>query len=457
MNILKKLLSPLAALTLTALPASAHQVDFAGLAERVTPAVVNIFTTQNAPDFSKLRDLPEGHPLQRFVERFGGPEGLRARAEPSEALGSGFIIDAGGYVLTNHHVVANTSSVKVMLTDEREFNATIVGTDEKTDIALLKINDPSALPFVGFGNSDAVRVGEDVMAVGNAFGFGGTVTTGIVSGKGRSIGVGGPYVDYIQTDASINRGNSGGPLFNTSGQVIGVNTAIFSPTGGSVGIGFAVPSNVVSRIVADLKVDGRVERGWLGVSIQPVTDSIASALGLPGTDGALISGVNRSGPAISSLRSGDVILSFNGQRVKRSRDLPRFVGQTPPRSPVSVIVLRDGIQQNVTVTLGLLPDRSASRVVPASIKRASVNRETQFGASLATTPEGVVVAALEPNGPARKGGLESGDVILEVSNRVISQPQDLADALNASREEAVLVLVRRGGAELYVGVSLRDS
>jgi len=456
MNILKKLLLPFAALVLTVLPASAHQADFAGLAERVSPAVVNIFTTQDAPDFSKLRDLPDGHPLQRFVERFGGPDALQARAEPTEALGSGFIIDSGGYVLTNHHVVANTSSVKVMLTDEREFDATIVGTDEKTDIALLKINDPSALPFVGFANSDAVRVGEDVMAVGNAFGFGGTVTTGIVSGKGRSIGVGGPYVDYIQTDASINRGNSGGPLFNTSGLVIGMNTAIFSPTGGSVGIGFAVPSNVVTRIVADLKVSGRVDRGWLGVSIQPVTESIASALGLPGTDGALISGVNSAGPAVSTLRSGDVILAFNGQRVKRSRDLPRFVGQTPPRSPVSVIVLRDGIQQNITVTLGLLPDQSTSRVVPASIKRAS-KRATNFGASLTNTPEGVVVARLEPNGPARKGGLESGDVILQVGKSVISNPQDLADALNSNGQEAVLVLVRRDGSELYIGVSLDNS
>lgn len=456
MNIWTKLLLSLAASSLAAPSASAHQADFANLAERVTPAVVNIFTTQNAPSGSNFRGLPDGHPLQRFLERFGGPEGLSGSAEPIEALGSGFILDAGGYVLTNHHVVDDTSSVRVMLPDEREFNATIVGTDERTDIALLKIDHPTALPFVRFGNSDAARVGEDVMAVGNAFGFGGTVTTGIISGKGRSIRLGGPYIDYIQTDAAINRGNSGGPLFNTRGEVIGVNTAIFSPTGGSVGIGFAVPSNVVSRIVADLKDDGRVERGWLGVSIQPMTDSIALALGLSGKQGALISGVDENGPAHLSLRSGDVILSVNGQRVKRSRDLPRIIGQTPPRTAVPVIVLRDGVQHSILLTLGQLEDERQAQLTPASLRKSS-DMEERFGAALQSTPNGVVIAALEPSGPARKGGLERGDVILRIDNRAVSNPQDIADALNLNPQDAVLLLVRRGGAEVYVGVDLSAS
>ena len=350
MNRLTKLI-PAAALAMSALPAAAHQVDYASLAEQVSPAVVNIFTTQKAPEFNGGRDLPEGHPLRQFFERFGGLEG---RGEPSEALGSGFILDSSGYVITNNHVVDNTDSIKIRLSDEREFEATVIGTDERTDVALLKIEDPAALPFVQFGNSDAVRVGEDVMAVGNPYGFGGTVTTGIVSGKGRTIRSGGPYVDYLQTDASINRGNSGGPLFNMRGQVIGVNTAIFSPTGGSVGLGFAVPSNVVSRIVADLKDDGRVDRGWLGVQIQPVTDAIASAIGLPGTDGALVAGVQDDAPAASVLRSGDVILSFNGNDVKQSRDLPRIVGRTTPQTAVPVRVFRDGLEQTVMVTVGLL-------------------------------------------------------------------------------------------------------
>ena len=456
MKIITKLLLPLAAFAITAPPASAHQADFASLAERVTPAVVNIFTTQDAPNLPRLGRVPRGHPLEKFLERFGGSEGLQGRRDPIEALGSGFIIDAGGYVLTNHHVVENTSSVKVMLPDDREFNAIIVGTDERTDLALLKLQGSTALPFVTLGNSDNVRVGEDVMAVGNAFGFGGTVTTGIVSGKGRSIGVGGPYVDYIQTDASINRGNSGGPLFNTRGEVIGVNTAIFSPTGGSVGIGFAVPSNVVSQIVADLKTSGSVERGWLGVRIQPITDSLAAALGLPGKQGALVAGVEQDSPAISSLRSGDVILSFNGQRIERSRDLPRVVGRTPPRSSVPVIVLRDGIQQSIIVTLGVLESRRDKRIVPASLNR-NADMEERFGASLASTPNGVVIAALEPNGSARRGGLERGDVILRVGDLAVSSPQDIADALNASQQTAVLLLVRRKGAEIYVGVSFTES
>lgn len=339
------------AAAVTALPATAHQADYAALAERVSPAVVNIFTTQKQPEFSRPSGLPEGHPLEQFFERYGRSNG---RGEPSEALGSGFIFDSAGYVITNNHVVENTDSVKIKLADEREFTATIVGTDERTDVALLKIDDPAALPFVSLGNSDVVRVGEDVMAVGNPYGFGGTVTTGIVSGKGRTIGSGGPYVDYLQTDASINRGNSGGPLFNMRGEVIGMNTAIFSPTGGSVGLGFAVPSNVVSRVVADLREDGRVDRGWLGVRIQPITDSIASAMGLVSTEGALVSGVEAGGPAAASLRSGDVILSFNGNQVKRSRDLPRIVGREQPNTAVPVRVVRDGVEQTVTVTLGLL-------------------------------------------------------------------------------------------------------
>lgn len=454
MNRIATYSAAITAAALSSFPATAHQADYAALAEQVSPAVVNILTTQKAREFSGPRGLPEGHPLQKFFEQYRGRSGS-GRSKPEEALGSGFIFDAAGYVITNNHVVDNTYSVKIKLADDREFTATIIGTDERTDVALLKINDPAALPFVSFGNSDAARVGEEVMAVGNPFGFGGTVTTGIISGKGRTIGSGGPYVDYIQTDASINRGNSGGPLFNVRGEVIGVNTAIYSPTGGSVGVGFAVPSNVVSRIVADLRDDGRVDRGWLGVRIQPVTDSIAAAMGLSGTNGALVSGVEASGPAASSLQSGDVILTFNGQQVKRSRDLPRIVGQTQPNTAVPVRVFRDGFEQNITVTLGLLEDNREARFIPASIDPSSDSR--RLGASLTTSNGGVVVADVDPSGPAQRSGIERGDVILSIGNRPVSSPSDVTNVVNSTSDDALVVLVRRGDAELYIGLTLSTS
>jgi len=300
----------------------AHGTQTADLVAQVSPAVVNIFTTQErrrGPDLGEL-PFPPGHPLREFFERFAGPGGPGANRnrEPRESLGSGFIFDPAGFVITNHHVVEDADSIKIMMGDEREFDATVVGSDELTDIALLKIETGQPLPFVTFGNSDSIRVGEDVVAVGNAFGLGGTVTRGIVSAKGRDIRLSGPYVDYIQTDAAINRGNSGGPLFNTNGQVIGVNTAIFSPTGGSVGVGFAV---------ADISRDGDVDRGRLGISIQSVDEALAQALNLGSPRGALVTSVQPDGPSVGTLISGDVILDFNGVPIIKSRDLPRVVAR----------------------------------------------------------------------------------------------------------------------------------
>ena len=356
----RAILPALAGLGMTAATtASAHQADYADLAERVSPAVVGIFTTSSATGDRRsraeipegLRELPEDHPMRRFMERFGGgmPGG---QPMPREALGSGFILDAQGFVITNEHVVADADEVKVRLSDEREYVASVVGTDERTDVALLKIEAPAALPSLTLADSDAVRVGEEVMAVGNPFGLGGTVTTGIVSATGRDIRIGGPYVDYIQTDAAINRGNSGGPLFDMDGRVIGVNTAIFSPTGGSVGVGFAVPANVVQRIVADLKDDGTVSRGWLGVRIQSVDEEKAAELGLAEAAGALVTGVDGDGPAAGVLKAGDVILTFAGQSVRKSRELPRLVGRTAPEAEVDVVILRDGARYTVSITLG---------------------------------------------------------------------------------------------------------
>jgi serine protease Do len=335
--------------------AEAHGMVYADLADRVSPAVVNIFTTQAAPEAitSNMPDLPDGHPLKEFFERYAMP-GARGNGEPERSLGSGFIFDPAGYVITNHHVIENADTIKVALSDDREFDARVIGSDKATDVALLKIESGFALPSVSFGDSRAVRVGEEVVAVGNAFGLGGTVTRGIVSAKGRDIRVGGPYVDYIQTDAAINRGNSGGPLFNMNGQVIGMNTAIYSPTGGSVGIGFAVPSEIVSRIITDLRDDGLVSRGWIGIGIQPVTDAIASALGLAEAKGTIVSTVSADGPSSGILRAGDVILTFNGQSLEKGRDLPRFVARTQTGSSVPVEIIRDGALQTIYLTVGTL-------------------------------------------------------------------------------------------------------
>ncbi len=454
----------LAAAMLVAAPAMAPRADahglvYADLAERVSPAVVNIFTTQAAPEASVaggVPDLPEGHPLNEFFKRFGGAPGGRGYrdAEPQRSLGSGFIFDPSGYVITNHHVIENADTIKVALSDEREFDATVIGSDKATDVALIKIESGFALPFVTFGDSAALRVGEEVVAVGNAFGLGGTVTRGIVSAKGRDIRVGGPYVDYIQTDASINRGNSGGPLFNMRGEVVGMNTAIFSPSGGSVGIGFAVPSAIVSRIIDDLRDDGSVSRGWIGVGIQPVTDAIASALDLPETKGTIISSVSNAGPSVGVLREGDVILSFNGQSLEKSRDLPRFVARTEPGSSVPVEILRDRVRQTIYLTVGTRERQAtqAPRSTPAPTYAAAVMPE--LGLQLAPAENGARVLSVEPRSAARDAGIERGDVITQVADRAIATPEDVRIALAEAGKDAVLMRIERGGNSLYVGVSL---
>jgi len=436
----------------------AHGMVYADLAERVSPAVVNIFTEQAAPDRAIGRgmpDLPDGHPLKEFFERFGTAPGRRGfrDAEPSRSLGSGFIFDPAGYVITNHHVVANADTIKVGLSDEREFDATVIGSDKATDVALLKIESGFALPFVNFGDSRNLRVGEEVVAVGNPFGLGGTVTRGIVSAKGRDIPVGGPYVDYIQTDAAINRGNSGGPLFNMNGEVVGVNTAIFSPTGGSVGVGFAVPSAIVSRIIDDLREDGTVSRGWIGVGIQPVTEAIASALDLPGSKGVIVSTISNSGPSAGVLREGDVILSFNGETLEGSRDLPRFVARTDPGASVPVEVLRDRVRQTLFLTVGTR-ERETSVTPRGSTPTYAASAMPSLGLQLAPAPNGAEVISVEPGSPARNAGIERGDVITEVAERGVASPDDVRNAITAVGRDSVLLRIERGGRSLYVGVAL---
>ena len=332
-----------ALLATTALPSMADEA-LADLVETVSPSVVTIIAEQDiaaSPAQGQEFDF-EGHPFGEFFKRFGGPEGFQMpQRGPAQGLGSGFVLDEAGFIVTNHHVVDNASSVTVRLNDDRTFDAEVIGTDPLTDIAVLKIDAGETLQAVEMGDSDVIRVGEDVVAIGNPFGLSSTVTTGIVSAKGRNISQG-PYAEFIQTDAAINKGNSGGPLFNMEGEVVGVNSAIYSPSGGSVGLGFAVTSNIVEHIAADLRDDGQVSRGWLGVSIQNVSPELAAALGIDSSTGALVSDVVAGSPADGVLQQGDVILSFNDETVDNSSDLPLLVGTTKVGTDSTLTVLRDG-------------------------------------------------------------------------------------------------------------------
>jgi len=353
------------------------------------------------------------------------------------------------------------------LNDKREFVAKVVGTDKQTDLALLKIDAGGNLPHVTLGDSDKLRVGDDVVAVGNPFGLGGTVTSGIVSALARDINAG-PYVDFIQTDAAINRGNSGGPLFDRQGNVIGVNSAIYSPNGGSVGVGFAIPSNTVKTVVAQLMDGGSVARGWLGVSIQTVTPEIADALGLPKAKGALVASVATDGPAHDALETGDVILSFDGKPVHESRDLPKIVGATKAGSKVAINILRDGKPTSVNVKIGELPserhasndtgtgsggqDEAASAKLGATVSALSPEARQQLGLDGAV--KGAVVTSLKGNGAASAAGLQVGDVIMKVGSEPVSGPTDLAHALGKIHTRTALLLVNRHGDQIFVGVTL---
>ncbi|ODN70540.1 Do family serine endopeptidase [Methylobrevis pamukkalensis] len=332
-------------------------VDFSALAEKVLPAVVNVSTTQKVAQAGfDMRDLPQGTPFDEFFKQFRGQRGPgNGREQTENALGSGFIIDSSGYVVTNNHVVGAATDIKVTLQDGTTLPARLVGKDEKTDIAVLKVESDTPLPAVPFADSREIKVGEAVMAVGNPFGLGGTVTAGIVSARGRDIHSG-PFDDYIQTDAAINKGNSGGPLFDMDGNVIGINTAIFSPSGGSVGIGFAIPATLARPIVDEIRDHGGVSRGWLGVAIQPVTKDIAESLGLPGEKGALVSSVNGGSPAAEAgVEPGDVITSVGGKPVEQFRDVARLVANVEPGSKTELEVTRDGRAMTLSVDVGTSP------------------------------------------------------------------------------------------------------
>jgi serine protease Do len=446
--------------------------SFADLAEKLSPAVVNISTSQTIerPE-SDGSPIPKGSPFEDLFKDFldrGRPEG----PQTAQSLGSGFLISPEGYVVTNNHVIEDADEITVNFPDGTSLKAALIGTDPKTDIALLKVEPTTPLPFVNIGDSDAIRVGDWVLAIGNPFGLGGSVSAGIVSARNRDINAG-PYDDFIQTDAAINRGNSGGPLFNMAGEVIGVNSAIISPTGGSIGIGFSVPANLVKGVVAQLREYGVTRRGWLGVKIQTVTDEVAEALGLEKAAGALVAEVTAGGPAAEGgIEQGDVILKFDGVDVAQMRDLPRMVAATAVEKAVRVVVFRKGKTQTLKVTIGLLDEAGAP--IPTATGGESApdaNVELpELGLTLAPlTPEGraqhgladdvtgVLISGVAPGGSAAEKGLQAGDVVVEVGQKPVAPPAEVKAGVEdstAQGKKTVLFLIQSAGELKFVPLAI---
>jgi serine protease Do len=433
------------------------------LAEALTPAVVNVRVVGEARR-ARTPNIPE--PFRRFFpqppEGGGGGGGPESEQRP-RGIGSGFIIDPDGYIVTNHHVVEGSKSIEVQLSDGRSFQPKVIGSDPETDLALLKI-DATGLPSIPLGSSSALKVAEPVMAIGNPYGFDHTVTVGIVSGVGRFIGQG-RFDDFIQTDAAINPGNSGGPLINTRGEAVGINSAIRSNTGGFQGIGFAIPVDLAKPILGQLRASGKVTRGWLGVSIQPLTQELAKSFGITGTQGALVASVSDDSPAArAGFKPGDVIITFDGKPVEGPRVLPAIVANTPVGRAVPVVVLRDGKQQTVTVTVGSLAESREARA--ASGEKPEVHASAKLGLSLQElTPElakqlgvqsdkGVVVTEVKPDSPAAQAGLAPGDVIREVNRMPVEELQDVERGLARGQDpNQVLLRVEREGSQRYIVIA----
>lgn len=453
--------------------AGAVPESFSGLVKRVSPAVVTITAektvsaseaVQQAPNLPF--DFPPGSPfgeLFRHFRQFGGPNQAPSHAV---ALGSGFIIDPDGYVVTNNHVIDGAQDISIALSSGERLKAKLIGADDKTDVALLKVKADHPLPAVQFGDSDNLDVGDWVIAVGNPFGLGGTVTAGIVSARGRDI-QSGPFDDFIQTDASINKGNSGGPMFDSDGKVMGINTAIYSPNGGSVGIGFAIPANVARPVIEQLRAHGKIDRGWLGVSIQTISDDMAEAMGMDKPHGALVADVNDGSPAAKGgLHQGDVIVSVDGDEVKTMHDLPRMIAAHKPDSTVKIKVIRGDDQKTLSVKLGTMPkdsdqDASQAQSQPGGklgVALQGLDDATRQQLNLGDDVHGVVVAAVDPNGSAAEVGIRPGDVISQVDRKVVSDPQDVKDAVNKAAKKdrsSVLLLINRKGHALFVAVHLK--
>ena len=467
-----------------------QQESFAPLVKRVLPAVVNISVTENqkaSPMADRedegqgqdFRQSPFDEMLRRFFEQQGqnnpfqqenpGDEG--GAAVKRIALGSGFIIDAEGHIVTNNHVVGDASKVEVTLQDGDKYTAKIVGRDPRTDLALLKIDAGKSLPSVDWGDSNAAQIGDWVVAVGNPFGLGGSVTTGIISARGRDLHEG-QFDDFLQIDAPINRGNSGGPTFNLQGQVIGINTAIYSPNGGSVGIGFAIPSNAASTVIAQLKEHGKVDRGWLGVQIQEVTPAIASSLNLKSDEGALVAVVTKnSAAAKAGLKQGDVVMSFNGQPIKKLRDLSRFVASTQPGSTSNMVVWRDGKETTLPVTVGEAPENPQQVASANEPQREEQNASSSEALGMHFAPltsdmrrelgigrdvSGVVITGVDSGSVADDLGLSRGDIVQAINQQPVKSPEDAAhklDEIGRSQHKDALLLLNRHGVTQYVGIS----
>ena len=472
-----------AALTLTAAqpPAARGPENIADVAEQVIDAVVNISTSQKIdPRVTELPDVPPGSPMEEFFDQFfknrrggGGNEQTPRRIN---SLGSGFIIDASGLVVTNNHVIADADEINVILNDGTKLKATLVGKDNKSDLALLRVHADQPIKAVKLGDSDKLRLGEWVIAIGNPFSLGGSVTAGIVSARNRDINSG-PYDNYIQTDAAINRGNSGGPLFNLNGEVVGVNTAIISPSGGSIGIGFAVPSNSAVAVIDQLRQFGETRRGWLGVRIQQVTDDIAESLNITPPHGALVAGVDDKGPAKpAGIEPGDVVVSFDGHDIKEMHDLPRVVADTAVGKVVDVVVIRKGKQETHKVTVGRLQD--SEKVAEASVKQEappdkSVVQKT-LGLELSELSDdqrrkfkiksavnGVLVTGVDASvamaDPDKR--LAPGDVIVEVQYQTVASPADMqkrVDQLKGQGKKIAVLLVSNGNGDTrFVALNLQ--
>jgi len=492
MTRISRLLRPIMVtlLVLAVQPAFAHPAPdgFADLAARLLPGVVNIASTQTikAGNEEETPDLPfpPGSPMEKFFRDFmdrnhqgggGGNGGEPNEGRKSQSLGSGFIIDGTGYIVTNNHVIEGADEINVILQDNTTIKAKLIGTDPRVDVALLKVETDHPLTPVPWGDSDKSRVGDWVIAIGNPFGLGGSVTAGIVSARGRDIRQG-AYDDFIQTDAAINQGNSGGPLFNMDGEVIGINTAIYSRSGGSIGLGFSIPANQAKLVIAQLRQFGHPRRGYIGVKIQPVSQDIADSVGLKEPTGAMIAAMDDSGPAAKAkLQGGDVVLKFNGVPIKEMRNLPRTVAETEIGKTVPVVVWRDGKEVSLDITVGEMPDdakvatndnKPADAKKPSSkpvdvaalgLKIAPVTDDLRTKFQLPDGQKGVVIVDVAPKSSATEKGLKPGDVIVEVQQEEVTTPTAMADRVDRFRKsgrKSVLLLVQTGDGMRYIALPL---
>ena len=483
-------LSVATAQTTAPVPTREGPESVADLAAGLLDAVVNISTSQNvkSDDQAPMPQVPEGSPFQDFFDEFfngqGGEGGSRQRTVNS--LGSGFVIDPTGFIVTNNHVIEGADDIEVNFANGQKLKAKLIGTDTKTDLAVLKVEPKKPLTAVPFGDSRQMRIGDWVMAIGNPFGLGGTVTVGIISARGRNINAG-PYDNFIQTDAAINRGNSGGPLFNMKGEVIGINTAIISPSGGSIGIGFSVPTELAGNVIQQLRDFGETRRGWLGVRIQPVTADIAESLKMETPKGALVAGIIKGGPVDGgAIKSGDVIVKFDGRDVIEMRDLPRVVAESPVGKAVDVVIIRDGKEMSVKVTLGrledgedlaeaetaqdpLAPGEGTDQAEPPAgdlpksdvvlgMKLAVLDAESRTAHGISEDVEGVVIAEVEPQSAAAERRIEVGDVIVEIGQEAMTTPEDVSarvEELKADgRRNALLMIANKTGELRFVTVRI---